>query len=112
MLVLIWTGRGFWAALFPILALGVLGLAVNYTFGEPTLDSNRWIYGVALIGAALANWFYGRRWNGTAGLRPLDVRSLMRRRRPHRVFGLPMELWSIPLALGGCWVIVASLLHP
>ncbi|HEX3915885.1 MAG TPA: hypothetical protein VHW60_01000 [Caulobacteraceae bacterium] len=109
MLVLIWTGRGYWAALFPIVFLGVLGMAVTFTFGEATLDANAWIYGVALIAAAFATWVCGRRWNGTTGVKPWDLRTLFRRRRPHRVFALPMELWSAPLAFSGVWIVVASL---
>ena len=105
-MVFVWTGRGYWGVLFPILFLSVIGMAVSFGLGEATLDNNSWIYGVALLGSAIANWAYGRRWNGTEGLRPWDFKSLMRRARPHRVFVWPMELWSIPLALFGVWLIV------
>jgi hypothetical protein len=111
-MIFIWTGRGFWTALFPILFLGVVGMGVSFALGERTLDANPWIFGVALLGAAVANWAYGRRWNGTEGLKPWDVKAALRYRRLHRVFGLPMELWSAPLAAFGVWIIVASLVDP
>jgi hypothetical protein len=107
-MVIIWTGRGFWAALFPILFVGVLGAAVNYSLGESVLDANDWIYGVALIAAAVATWFYGRRWNGKTSLKAWDFRGMLRRRGPHRMFALPMELWSLPLAILGVWLIVSN----
>ena len=115
MIMFIWTGRGFWAFLFPILFLGGLGLAVSLTFGEPALDRNPWIYGVALFASAAAVWTYGRRWNGTKGLKPWDFRAAVRYRRPHRMFAVPMEFWAAPLALFGLWTLAEGLmtgLHP
>jgi hypothetical protein len=109
MLMIIWTGRGFWAALFPVLFVGVLGAVVNYAFGEPALDANDWVYGVALVAAAIAVWFYGCRWNGRTSLKPWEFRAMLRRRGRHRMFALPMEFWALPLAILGVWVIASNL---
>jgi len=109
-IIIIWKGRGYWAFLFPILFLGVLGLFVSLTFGERRLDDNPWIYGVALLGAAAATWAFGRRWNGTERLKPWDIRGAMRYRRHHTMFALPMEFWAAPLALFGAWVLISGIL--
>jgi uncharacterized iron-regulated membrane protein len=77
--------------------------------GEGLLEANGWAYGVAVIVGAFVTWTCGRRWNGTRGLKPWDLEAMIRRRRFHTVFSLPMELWAIPTVLIGVWVIVANL---
>jgi hypothetical protein len=110
MFVFVWTGRGFWALLFPILFVFVLGMVCDLTFGEAVLDSHTWLYGVAVVAGAFATWVCGRRWNGTTGLKPWDFGAMVRRRREHRAFALPMELWAAPTLLIGVWMIAANLL--
>jgi hypothetical protein len=108
-MVFFWTGRGFWSVLFPILFSWVLGMLINLGLGPSVLEANAWIYGVAVLAAAGANWVVGRRWNGTIHLRPWDIPGALRFRREHTVFNAPMELWSFPLAIVGVWMIVANL---
>ena len=108
-MVLVWTGRGFWAALFPIAFVFVLGMVGDVGFGGAMLETHSWLYGVAVIASAFVTWTYGRRWNGTAGLKPWDLDAVLGRRREHTVFSLPMELWAIPTVLIGLWLIVANL---
>ena len=108
-MVLVWTGRGFWAALFPILFVFMLGMVGDVAFGGAMLETHSWLYGVAVIASAFVTWTCGRRWNGTIGLRPWDLDAMLRRRRDHTVFALPMELWAIPTVLIGVWMIVANL---
>lgn len=108
-MVFFWSGRGFWGVVLPILFPWVVGMVVDQGFGSQVLETNGWVYGVAVLAAAIANWFVGRRWNGTEHLRPWDIKGELRFRRPHTVFNAPMELWSYPLAVLGVWLIVSNL---
>jgi hypothetical protein len=108
-MVFIWTGRGFWGVLFPVLFAWLIGMVIDMGFGTVVLDNNAWVYGVAVLVAAAANWAIGRRWNGTSHLRPWDIRGELQRRRIHTIFSMPMELWSFPLAVIGVWLIVTNL---
>jgi hypothetical protein len=111
LMLFVWTGRGFWGLLLPILFCIVLGMVLTPLLGENFVYANGWIFGFAVFAAAIANWAFGRRWNGTASLRPWDIRGiLMRRRRmEHTIFSAPMELWSIVLVVVGVWVILVNL---
>ena len=110
-MVFIWTGRGYWGLLFPILFCFLLGVVMSRAFGQPAVDANGWMFGVAVLVAAAVNWAVGRRWNGTTSLRPWDIRGtlLRRRRMEHTIFSAPMELWSIVLVIAGIWTILANL---
>jgi hypothetical protein len=109
-MVFVWTGRGYWGVLLPVLFVWVLGMVANLSV-PLLIDNNAWVYGVAVIVAAGANFAIARRWNGTEWLKPWDVRGMLlrRRRAEHTIFAMPLELWSIPLIAIGVWVIVTNL---
>ena len=108
-MVFFWTGRGFWGVVFPILFPWVVGMVLDQGLGSEVLEANGWVYGVAVLAAAVANWMVGRRWNGTEHLRPWDIKGELRFRREHTVFNAPMELLSYPLVVIGVWLIVSNL---
>ena len=108
-MVYVWTGRGYWGLLFPALFCFLLGMIATTLLGRPAVDANGWMFGVAVLAAAPVNWVIGRRWNGTAWLRPWDVRGALRRRVEHTIFAAPMELWSIVLVVVGVWLVAANL---
>jgi hypothetical protein len=109
-MVVIWTGRGYWGVLLPFVFVVVVGMVGDLTF-PLLLDDNAWVYGIAVLAAAAANFPIARRWNGTEWLRPWDLAGSLRRRSSaqHTIFAMPLELWSIPLAGIGIWTIVANL---
>jgi len=108
-MLFVWTGRGFWTVAFPVLFPWVVGMLLDRALGSEVLEANGWVYGVAVLAAAAANWVVGRRWNATEHLRPWDIQGELRCRCPHTVFNAPMELWSYPLAVLGVWLIVTNL---
>jgi hypothetical protein len=108
-MLFVWTGRGFWAVAFPVLFAWVVGMMCDRTLGGEVLEANGWVYGVAVLAAAAANWIAGRRWNGTEHLKPWDFKGELRVRRDHTLFNAPMELWSYALVLLGVWLIATNL---
>ncbi len=102
MIVFVWTGRGFWTAATMVGIPGAVAAVMTLSGHEATFDSHAAILGVSLLGAAVVNWFVGRRWN--AG-------RLKGRRARHTIFLLPMEYWSAPIALWGCYLIGRELLR-
>jgi hypothetical protein len=87
----------------------VFGMVFDQALGSNVLEANGWVYGVAVLAAAAANWIVGRRWNGTEHLKPWDIKGALRFRRDHTLFNAPMELWSFPLAVLGVWLIATNL---
>ena len=68
-------------------------------------------FGLALIGAAIANWFIGRKLNrqSLAKVRTREIRQRLLYRARHKFMSLPMETFSILLAVGGAIIIACSI---
>ncbi|MFC0385310.1 hypothetical protein [Muricoccus vinaceus] len=64
---------------------------------------------LGLLAAAGVNWVVGRRLNRQPGREMIDARTgervLLRRR--HALFWIPMEYWSIPVALAALVPLLA-----
>jgi hypothetical protein len=100
-----WTGRGYSTIVIVVAAavvFEVLRAALN-------LPEGLWVFGVALLGAAGANWVVGRRLNrkSLAKVRSQGVRERLIYRARHKFMSLPMETFSIILAVAGVAVLVA-----
>jgi len=74
------------------------------------LPDGLWIFGLALIGAAAASWFAGRRLNRQSlkKVRTHRVRERLICRARHKFMSVLMETFSIPMTLAGVAVLVAS----
>jgi hypothetical protein len=71
------------------------------------LPDGIWVFGLALIAAAAANWFAGRNLNRQAlrKVRSHRIRERLLYRARHRFMSLPMETFSIPIAAAGIGVL-------
>lgn len=104
-----WTGRGYLTAIILLVVFGGFGILSPF-HGHVTESLGLYWGGAALI-AAVPNWLVGRRMNVRArafALATPGARKLFYRAR-HRFLGVPMELWSVPLVLGGIAVISYAL---
>ena len=75
------------------------------------LPDGVWVFGLALISAAVANWFIGRKLNrkSLAKVKTREVRQRLLYRAPHKFMSLPMKTFSILLAVGGAAIIACSM---
>ena len=101
MLVIFWTGYGFFTFGIFVGAVGTVAAIVSLTLGERVFDAHPAFFGLGLIVAAIANWFVGRKLNKRPGLLifipPKGRRRVAKRR--HTIFMLPMEYWSAAMLL-------------
>lgn len=101
-MVLIWSGWGI--LVLPVVvgtavAVGALGGLALRALGHPELTFIA--ISLGLFTAAAANWFVGRRLNGTPPRELIDPATNQRvlLHRLHRLFWVRMEYWSLPVAL-------------
>ena len=102
-----WTGRGYGTILIVVaaaIALELLRAALN-------LPEGLWVFGVALLVAAVANWVIGRKFNrkSLAKVRSHRLRERLIYRARHKFMSLPMETFSIVLAGVGVAVLVVEI---
>ena len=102
-----WTGRGFATLLIVIASMIVVELARAIL----KLPDGLWVFGLALLGAAIANWMIGRRLNerSLAKVRSFRLRERLLYRARHKFMSLPMETFSIILAIAGAGAVIAAL---
>jgi hypothetical protein len=102
-----WTGRGYNTILI-VVAAAVLFELLRAALHLP---EGLWVFGVALIGASAANWVVGRKLNrkSLAKVRSHRLRERLMYRARHKFMSLPMETFSVILALGAVGVLVAAL---
>jgi hypothetical protein len=98
-----WSGFGFITIVFGF-GGGVIGALVSDLIQGGTGHNNltdTLLIGAGMLAGAVANWVFGRRMNGRAGRVLIDPatgqRVILRRR--HTLFWIPMQWWSIPMAL-------------
>jgi hypothetical protein len=109
---IVWTGRAFWTIAILVGIPGVVSAATTLAISEEHLDRHPIYIGVGLLVAAAVNWWVGCRWN----YRPLTEFGKPKgggrwRRGPHRLFMLPMEYWSIPIAVWGILAIMSEFIR-
>lgn len=86
-MVVVWSGRGYWVVFLIALAMFLPIILLRQVDG---LEVDR---GVALaMGlAAVATLWLGWRWNAGA--------TFSAAARHHSLFGIPMQIWALPMAL-------------
>ncbi len=102
-----WTGRGFLSLLFLIGVVGAFGALVTFMFGDNVLETRSWLWGVGVLLAVVVNWFGGSRLNRRSlNLFEGNLKTRLFYRARNRFCSLPMETWSVPLAVLGLVLIV------
>ena len=106
MFVAWWTGRGF-VTIFIVVASVI---AVQFARSAFDLPDIRVFVGLALIVAAVVNWFIGRLFNrkSLAKVRSLRMRDRILYRARHKFMSIPMETFSIVLFAIGAVAIGTS----
>jgi hypothetical protein len=76
------------------------------------LPDGVWVFGLALLGAATANWFIGRKFNRNsfAKVRSHQLKQRLLYRARHRFMSLPMETFSVLLGVAGLAVILGAII--
>jgi len=105
MIVVWWTGRGFLTAVILLLTLCAFGVVVQ-AIAAAQLD-HPWFWGLAFIIAGCINWPVGTNMNRRRGrVPPQTLRERLTYRPRNRFLSLPMEIWSIPMIIGGVIAII------
>lgn len=101
-----WNGRGYYTLLILIASM----ILFEFARAAARLPDGFWVFGVALIGAAGANWFVGRKLNRLAlkKVRTHQIRERLIYRAPHKFMSVPMETFSIAMAAAGVGVLVLA----
>jgi hypothetical protein len=75
------------------------------------LPEGSWVFGLALLGAAVANWVIGRRFNekSLAKVRSHRIREKLLYRARHKFMSLPMETFSVIIAGAGVAILIAAI---
>ena len=107
MAVFWWTGKGYLTAVIVLAVFSAFGIAIP--IGSPFLKETPAYWGAAGIVAAAIVWLVGRKVNAKAiaSVRSIQFRHKLIYRARHRFMSLPLEIWSVPLAIGG----VATILY-
>ena len=102
-----WTGKGY-QTIWIVLASAVLFQLGRAAFSVP---DGAWVFGISLIGAAIANWIRGRKINSKslAKVRKCDLRQRLLYQARHKFMSLPMETFSFLLAIAGVAIIGCSI---
>lgn len=113
--MIIWSG---WGVLVVVILVvvggGVAGLVgAAGTLLGPAMQSHIAGVGIGLGGlaAAAVNWWTGRRLNGGTGRVLLDPATGQQvvLRRTHSLFFIPMQWWSVPIAVMAAFLLLAGL---
>lgn len=100
MFVFWWTGKGFQTVLITLVALAVS--AILFQAIAPKLNDQPWPWMAALIGAAVANWKFGRQYNAKSRtkIRSTKLKDQLIYRARHKFMSLPMETFSLVMLAG------------
>ncbi len=113
--MVIWSGWGILTVLIAALISGTFAVGGVSLFDMAGL--HRWSglpFGLGLLAAAAVNWWIGRRLNSTPGRMLTDQatgQTVVLRRR-HSLFFIPMQWWSVPLAIAGVLMLLAVVAVP
>ena len=101
-----WTGRGYSTILIVVASMVLFEVAR----AALNLPEGMWVFGVAMFGAAAANWLIGRKLNrkSRAKVRSNRLRNRLLYRARHKFMSLPMESFSIVIALAGVAVLLTT----
>ena len=113
--MVIWSGWGILTVLIAALVCGTFSAGGVALFDMAGL--HRWsglAFGLGLLAAAAVNWWIGRRLNSRPGRMLTDQatgQTVVLRRR-HSLFFIPMQWWSVPLAVAGVLMLLAVVAAP
>jgi hypothetical protein len=112
MVIFWWTCKGYLTAIIVLAVFTTFGIMVR--IGDPFLQDTPAYWGLAGIVSAAADWLVGRRVNAKAiaSVRSVRFRHKLIYRARHKFMSLPLELWSVPLMLGGIAAVIYGLTHP
>jgi hypothetical protein len=103
-----WTGKGYLTIWI------VVASAIVFEFARAALrlPDGVWVFGLALLAAAAANWAIGRKFNrkSFAKVRSPHLKERLLYRARHKFMSLPMETFSVLLGAAGVAVIAGSVL--
>jgi hypothetical protein len=100
-----WTGKGYLTVVIVLAVFSAFGLAVPV--GSPFLKESPTYWGAAGVVAGVIVWLVGRRVNAkaVASVRSIHFRHKLFYKARHRFMSMPLELWAIPLVIGGIAVM-------
>ena len=103
-----WSGNGY-QTIWIVVASAIL---FEFARAALKLPDRVWVFGLALIGAAVANWFIGRKANrkSLSKVRSRRMKERLLYRARHRFMSLPMETFSVLLGAAGVVIIVTALI--
>jgi hypothetical protein len=104
-----WSGRGYLTILVVLGTLATFGVLQAAT----GIADGPWFWGSGLLVAAVLNWHIGSKVNRKklAVLKPTGVRSRLLYRARHRSMSLPMETFSLVIAVAGLIVLALPLFN-
>jgi hypothetical protein len=111
MFVFWWTGKGYLTPVIMVVTLIVF--AVILKIGGSWLPDRDAFWGTALLVSAAANWIVGRRMNARklAAVRSSRLEDRLFYRARNKFMSMPLETFSIVIAVFGIWVIVADIVR-
>ena len=100
-----WTGQGYRS----ILIVAAAAILLELVRAALRLTDGAWVFGLALLCAAAANWKIGRKLNNKSlrKVRSNRIRDRLLYRARHKFMSLPMETFSIGLAGAGAALLIA-----
>jgi hypothetical protein len=103
-----WTGKGY-LTIWVVVASAILFELVRMGF---RLADGPWVFGLALLGAAAANWMIGRKFNSKSfsKVRSSRLKERLLYRARHKFMSLPMETFSVLLGTAGLVVIASTII--
>lgn len=112
MLVFWWSGRGYFTPIILLATLSLFGVLLQA--GRSIIADRPWLWGIALLAAAALNWHFGSKANRKklAVLKPKSTRERLLYRARHCFMSLPMESFSVIVAVSGLAIIAYSLFWP
>ncbi|MCW2414602.1 peptidoglycan/LPS O-acetylase OafA/YrhL [Sphingobium sp. B8D3A] len=104
-----WTGKGYMTMVIVLLTMIVFGFILQA--GAPFLKDRTWYWGVSFILAAAINWAAGTRWNKRRieRTKPKHLGQRLWYPATNRFMSMPMETFSLVIALVGLALIVSGL---
>ena len=101
-----YTGKGY-LTIWTVVGSAILFELARAAFNLP---EGVWVFGVALLGAAVVNWMIGRKFNAKSlrKVRPHRVKERLLYRARHKFMSLPMETFSLLLGLAGVAVLASA----
>lgn len=110
--MIIWSGLGFFVAVFTFVFALIGQLSSNYFSGDKNYwDQNRWVLGLALLAAGVASWYLDSFLDRPSGKVLVDnaTRNEVTLKRKHSFFFIRMRYWGPILGVIGVVVIIANL---